>query len=83
MEFGPRPRDRPGIGKVPGFGPGFANTISARDHRRINRSSAWSSDFGSLTLAELEDRYPSGKVTLPLHMYPRSTRFLLLRSNVL
>lgn len=64
MEFGPRPKDRPGIGKVPGYGPGFATNISARDHRRINRTSAWASDFGSLTPAELEDRYPSGKELL-------------------
>jgi len=60
MEFGPRPKDRPGIGKVPGF----ANTISARDHRRINRTSAWLSDFGSLTPGELEERYPSGKCSI-------------------
>ncbi len=59
MEFGLRPRDRPGTGKAPSFATGLG-AISAREHRKIGRSSVWISDYGSLTLAELEEKYPTG-----------------------
>ena len=60
MEFGIRPRDRPGTGKAPALS-STLGAITAREHRKIGKSSVWMSDFGSLTQAELEEKYPTGK----------------------
>ena len=65
MEFGPRPKDRPGVGKVPTFGPGGSSiSMTAREHRKIGKSSAWMSDYGCLTSVELDEKYQSGKLSL-------------------
>jgi hypothetical protein len=63
MEFGPRPLDRVGVTRAPGLGvkPG---SISAREHRKIGRGSAWAADFESLTSNELEEKYPTGKIAI-------------------
>ena len=76
MEFGLRPKDRPGVAKA-AFGLG-AGSLSAREHRKIGKSTAWISDFGSLTYVELEEKYPSGLFALGLiqYSYFRLTSFL-------
>ena len=55
MEFGPRPRDRPGTTKAPA-------SATARGQRKKLRLEVWDHDFDSLTETELGEKYPSGKI---------------------
>ena len=54
MEFGPRPSDRPGTRKAPAV-------VTSRSQRKNLKSDDREKHYESLTIENLEEKYPTGQ----------------------